>query len=212
MERVQPAACVDVHNTSGENPVYACVHRLDDATLGLAAHFSTTVVLVSHPESLLSMALSARMPSITLECGKPGNVEVTRRVSDRLVALAAGDVLERESTARAGMQLLRCVARVRVPDDVSFSFHDEAADLRLAADLDAMNFDVVPAGTPIAFVRPGCDSALVALDEQGADVSARYFRRRGDALVTAAPVIPSLFTPNERIIRQDCLCYLMERL
>lgn len=212
VERTQPAACVDVHNTSGENPLYACVHRLDDATLALAAHFSATSVLVTHPESLLSMALSARMPAITLECGKPGNAQVARRVSDLLATLAAGDVLEREAAQQRSPELLRCVARVRIPDDVSFSVHDEAVDLRLAANLDALNFEVVPAGTPIAFVRPGCEAALVALDEHGVDVSARYFRRRGDALVTAAPVIPSLFTPNERIIRQDCLCYLMERL
>ena len=212
VERSQPAACVDVHNTSGENPVYACVHRLDDATLALAAHFSTTAVLVTHPESLLSMALSTRMPSITLECGKPGNPQVTRHVSDLLATLAASDVLDREASRQPLTQLLRCVARVRIPADVSFSFHDEQADLRLAADLDTLNFDVVAAGTPIAFVRPGCGAALVALDEHGVDVSERYFRRRGDTLVTAAPVIPSLFTPNERIIRQDCLCYLMERL
>ena len=131
VERTRPAACVDVHNTSGENPVYACVHRLDDATLALAAHFSATSVLVTHPESLLSMALSARMPAITLECGKPGNAQVARRVSGLLATLAGGRRAGTRSLAAAlRLQLLRRVARVRVPDDVSFSFHDETVDLR----------------------------------------------------------------------------------
>ena len=210
VERAQPVACVDVHNTSGRNPMYACVHRLDGDTLALAGHFSETAVLVTHPESLLSMALSSRMPAITLECGKPGNDAITRRVAERL------DELTRPGQVGPGPgdtpTLLRCVARVRIPEHVSFSFDEGGADLRLAPDLDALNFDQVPAGTPIAFLRPGCDGALVAVDEHGADVSERFFRRRGDALVTAVPVIPSLFTPDPRIIRQDCLCYLMERL
>lgn len=209
-ERARPFACVDVHNTSGANPLYACVHRLDAPTLALAGHFSATVVLVSHPESLLSMALARIAPSITLECGKPGDEAVTGRVAELLRALLAADALDDD--AAAGRVLLRSVARVRVPDGVSFSFHDDAADLRLVPGLDAHNFRVVPGGTPIAFLRPGCDARLVAVDEHGADVSERYFRRRDDALVTAVPLIPSLFTLNERIIRQDCLCYVMERL
>ena len=209
-ERARPLACIDVHNTSGENPLYACVHRLDDKTLALASRFSRRAVLVTHPESLLSIALARLAPSITLECGRPGDESVTRRVADLLGELLSADALA--APGAVAPELLRSVARVRVPDAVSFSFHDDAADLRLVPGLDTHNFRVMPGGTPIAFVRPGCDARLVALDEHGADVSDRYFRRRDDALVTAVPLIPSLFTPNERIIRQDCLCYVMERL
>jgi succinylglutamate desuccinylase len=46
----------------------------------------------------------------------------------------------------------------------------------------------------------------------GIDVTNQYFTRRGNALITQRAVMPSMLTLNERIIRQGCLCYLMERL
>jgi len=211
-ERARPFACVDLHNTSGENPLYACVHRLDDASLALGRAFSDRMVLVTHPDTLLSRALSRIAPSVTLECGKPGNPAVTARLAqylEQVLALESLDARHPETGAR-GFEVLRAVATVRVPDQHSFSFHDEQADLRFVTGLDAHNFTVLPGGTPIAFVRPGSGGRLLATDEAGRDVTERYFRHTGGAVVTAGPVIPSLLTPNERIIRQDCLCYVME--
>jgi hypothetical protein len=186
--REQPIACVDLHNTSGENPVYGCVHRLDDASPALARHFADTLVLVRHPESMLSIALSALAPSATVECGKPGNQAVTERISERLLALLA-------DTGFAGA---RNAAHTSLPD------------LSLLANLERHNFNLIPDGTLIARIRPGCDARLEAFDDNGIDVADRYFRREGDTLVAAGAILPSMFTPNERIVRQDCLCYLME--
>jgi len=213
-ERARPFACVDLHNTSGENPLYACVHRMDDASLALGRAFSERLVLVNQPDTLLSNALSRIAPSVTLECGKPGDASVTARLAAYLEQVMALDVLDARhpSAGVRGFEVLRAVATVRVPEDLSFSFHDEAADLRFVAGLDAHNFTLLPGGTPIAFVRPGSRARLEVTDEDGRDVTERYFREAEGALVTAGPIIPSLLTPNERIIRQDCLCYVMEPL
>jgi hypothetical protein len=51
-----------------------------------------------------------------------------------------------------------------------------------------------------------------ALDEEGNDVAGRYFLNDGEALLIRSAVMPSMLTLNARVIRQDCLCYLMERL
>ena len=40
----------------------------------------------------------------------------------------------------------------------------------------------------------------------------RYFEIRSGELRTRRPVMPSMLTMDEQVIRQDCLCYLMERL
>ena len=213
-ERARPFACVDLHNTSGENPLYACVHRMDDASLALGRAFSERLVLVTRPDTLLSRALSRIAPAVTLECGKPGNAAVTARLAAYLEQLMSLDSLDAHhpSAGVRGFEVLRAVATVRVPDDLSFSFEDDAADLRFVSGLDAHNFNLLPGGTPIAFVRPGSGGRLEVTDEEGRDVSERYFRHAAGALVTAGPIIPSLLTPNERIIRQDCLCYVMEPL
>ena len=53
---------------------------------------------------------------------------------------------------------------------------------------------------------------LLATDEKGHDVSERYFSVIDGRLVIRRATMPSMLTLDERIIQQDCLCYLMERL
>jgi hypothetical protein len=52
---------------------------------------------------------------------------------------------------------------------------------------------------------------LEVTDERGAEVGERFFRVEGNELRTTRTVMPSMFTLDERVIRQDCLGYLMER-
>jgi hypothetical protein len=52
----------------------------------------------------------------------------------------------------------------------------------------------------------------VARGEQGDIVTREYFDIQEDKLVLKRAVMPSMLTLDENVIRQDCLCYLMERL
>ena len=61
-------------------------------------------------------------------------------------------------------------------------------------------------------VRPDCERPLDIHDENGRDVYDYFFRIFDNELQTARPIMPSMLTLNEKIIRQDCLCYLMERI
>ncbi len=44
------------------------------------------------------------------------------------------------------------------------------------------------------------------------DLSARYFTVAEGSLINSVPVMPALISTDARIVRQDCLCYLMERM
>ena len=48
-------------------------------------------------------------------------------------------------------------------------------------------------------------------DERGEDVARHYFHVKDGELRLKVPGMPSMLTLNEAVIRQDCLCYLMER-
>ena len=50
-----------------------------------------------------------------------------------------------------------------------------------------------------------------ALAEQDRQVATEFFALEDGCLVTRVPVMPSMLTCNPEVIRQDCLCYLMER-
>jgi len=52
---------------------------------------------------------------------------------------------------------------------------------------------------------------VIALAEDGRDVTQDYFSVLNGELLLSRGAMPSMLTLNERVIRQDCLCYLMER-
>jgi hypothetical protein len=58
---------------------------------------------------------------------------------------------------------------------------------------------------------PGLGLGLEIYDEQGCEVSDQYFLVDENELRLRSPVIPSMLTRDQSVIRQDCLCYLMER-
>jgi hypothetical protein len=71
---------------------------------------------------------------------------------------------------------------------------------------------MLPAGTKLATVKDGVSARLEAWDELGNEVGSRYFRQVNGVIRTAQEVMPSLFTLESEAIRQDCLCYFMERM
>lgn len=205
-------ASIDVHNNTGLNPHYACVNRLDNGFLQLATLFGRTVVYFIRPRGVQSMALAPHCPAVTLECGKPKAAHGIDHARDYLHACLNLAAIPDTPVAHQDLDLFHTVAQVKVPDAVSISFTPGQAALVFDPDLDHMNFRELPAGTVLAKVHSGHPPHLVAHDEQGVDVTPHYFDTLRDRLVLTRRVMPSMLTLDETIIRQDCLCYLMERM
>ena len=209
-------AAVDLHNNTGLNPHYACINRLDSSFLHLATLFSRTVVYFVNPCQVASMAMARLCPSVTLECGKVGSQQGVQHAAEFVDACLHLQALPDHEVARQDYDLFHTVAIVKIPQDVGFEFYDEEtfveATLNLPADIEYMNFRELPAGTEIA--RLGQHTQKPPLDvyaEDGELVTDRYFRVVNQRLLLNACVMPSMLTTNNEVIRQDCLCYLMER-
>ncbi|RKZ37942.1 MAG: peptidase M14 [Gammaproteobacteria bacterium] len=211
MRHIKPFASIDVHNNTGRNPHYACVNHLHAANLNLAARFARTAVYFTTPDTVQSRAFSAFCPAVTLECGQPGTTSGLEHVLEFLDACLHLAKFPEHPVHKGDMELFHTVATVKVPDDVSLGFAGEDTDLVFTDDLDSMNFRELPTGTVIARVHPEFDGRLVVIDEEGREVGEKYFLRRGNEIVTCRPFIPSMLTLDMRVIRQDCLCYVMER-
>lgn len=203
-------ASVDIHNNTGLNPHYACVRRLDHRSLQLATLFSRTVVYYRKPDGVQTEAFSSFCPAVTVECGQPGRPYGVEHGADFLHACLNLAEIPLHSVAEHDIDLYHTVAIVKVPEEASVG-PEEDADIRLAADLDHLNFRELPLNTVIGYVRPGSGARLRVYDEHGRDVAERYLRVVDGEIRTAAPVMPSMFTLNVTAIRQDCLGYLMER-
>ncbi len=204
-------ASLDLHNNTGSNPHYACVNRIDNRFLQLATLFSRTVVYFRRPTGVQSMAMAGLCPAVTLECGKVREMHGIEHARSFIEAALHLNNIPEHAVPPQDIDLFHTVAQVKVPDDVRFSFSSGAGDLILNPGLENLNFCELPRGMAFARLLGGKRIRLDVRDEQGLDVNDRYFCIEGSELRLRQPAMPSMLTCDETVIRQDCLCYLMER-
>lgn len=203
-------ASIDLHNNTGLNPRYACVSRLDAPHLQLASLFSRTVVYFSTPVGVQSAAFSALCPAITCECGKVGDETGVARAAELIDAVLHLDAIPHHPMRPGDLHLFHTIATVHVASDATISFDDGPGDVRFVRDLDHFNFRELEAGTALAFTSRA--DALRATGELGEDITRLVLRHEGGAIRLGMPLMPSMLTRDECVVRQDCLCYLMERM
>lgn len=209
-------AAVDAHNNTGKNPHYACVNKLERQFLHIARLFSRTVVYFIRPDTVLSMAMASRCPSVTIECGLPGEAKGVSHVLEFLEACLHLSEYPEHDVPPQDLDLFHTVATVKIAADARIGVADGAADFSLLPDMDKLNFNEIPAGSLFGWAKStqGETAALplLAWDEQGREIGNRYFEIHNSEIITTTPVMPSMLSLDLDIIKQDCLCYLMERL
>ncbi len=210
-------AALDVHNNTGRNPHYSVLTSITPHTLGLANLFSDKAVYVEEPDTVLSRALERFCPSTAVEVGPVRDVQSDARALALIESYAELRLLP---TLQADeINLYRAVARVHVQEGVLFDFVDEVDeaqqlvdDLVLTGGLEAVNFHALPAGTPVGMTHMPLGRVLSVLDPQHRDVTQRFLSEENGLITFSRSVTPAMFTIDHDVIRQDCLCYLMERM
>ncbi|MGZ8183825.1 MAG: M14 family metallopeptidase [Methylobacter sp.] len=205
-------ASVDLHNNTGLNPHYACINKLDNDFLQLAALFGRLIVHFIRPKGVQSAAFAEICPAVTLECGRPGQLYGVTHAADYLNSCLHLSELPKHRIQSQDIDLFHTVAQVKVHEKMSFSFTQTDTDLLLSNDLERMNFTEISAGTPLGSTRTNGLMPLIAQDENGNDVTGNFFSLQNGKLQINRQTMPSMLTLDERVIRQDCLCYLMERI
>ncbi len=219
----QVFASIDVHNNTGLNPHYGCINRLDARFFHLATLFSRIVVYFIRPLGVQSMAFSDVCPAVTVECGKPNQAHGTAHATELIDTCLHLSELPDHAVAAHDMDLFHTVATVTVPEHIVIRFDGKnsteikADEIRFLPDLDHLNFRELGAGVTLGYTlvcgKTACgEIPLRVTDEQGNDVTRRYFQLVYDELRTARKVMPSMFTLDLEVIRQDCLGYLMEQM
>ncbi len=212
MRRRRPVASIDVHNTTGPNPHYACVNGLDGRSLYLAKRFSRTAVYFRAPLGMQSMAFSELCPSVTIECGLPESPEGVVHARAYLEQRLFEESIPEHRPNRDDLELFHTRARVKIPEGLSFSFQSRDADFYMPGGLVEWNFRELSGGTAFGEWGEGAEPRLSVEDEAGQDVFDTYFENWGRQLRVRQPFFLSMLTTREKIVEQDCLCYLMERM
>jgi hypothetical protein len=167
-------------------------------------------VYFTWPRGVQSLAFADLCPSVTVECGQPGNPAGADRAHELVDAALRLDHVPSHVVA-TDLGVFQTIATAYVASDCDLNFEPGEADLTLVRDLDTLNFHELPTGTPFARVRRH-PKPIEVLDDEGRDVTDRYLGRVGERIVTRRPVTPAMLTLDPRIVRQDCLCHLMERV
>ena len=214
-ERVRslaPIAAVDIHNNTGLNPHYAAINRIRPEFLRLASYFSSKVVYFTMPAGTLSLAFSRFCPSATLECGQAGEVHGTDHSMGFLETCMHLSDIPNTPMEADDVHLFHMVATVRVHDDVLFGFGHVPTEIAFRENLDVLNFQELPVGISLGDINNCPSRPLIATDIDGADVTGQYFKFSRCQIETVCEIMPSMLTLDRRVIQQDCLCYLMERI
>ncbi len=219
MAKRNPFASIDIHNNTGKNPHYGCVNRLEPDFLYLSSLFSRIVVFFETPKGVQAMAMSEYCPAVTVECGKPHLSHGIEHATDFVETVLHLDEIKPHAGHQPDVEIYHTVARVTIPESNSFSFSngetthaDDHSDIVFAHDIDRVNFTKLPANTVFGKIRPQSNARLIAWDDHERDVSDDYFSIEGENLTLSKSLMPAMLTLDKKIIRQDCLCYLMENI
>jgi succinylglutamate desuccinylase len=212
MKKRNVFASVDVHNNTGLNPHYACINNLDNQFLQLASLFGRLIVYFIRPKGVQSAAFAQICPAVTLECGRPDQQHGLEHALEFLNSCLRLTELPQHKILVQNIDLFHTVAQVKINDKVNFSFNQVDTDLLLNEDLERMNFTEVSPGTVLGTCKNNAPMPLIAKDEYGNEVTDHFFTFQNGELQINRLTMPSMLTLDERVIRQDCLCYLMERM
>jgi len=202
-------AAIDIHNNTGANPHYAGMNVVNNENQHLAAMFNHIALVFTFPPGICSMAFNDVCPALTLECGKPGDQSGVQHAADYVDALLHMDHLPQRPIAPHDLQLVQSMATLYVPDDVTFDFNLSAqADLTFESGFERKNFTEIKPTEVFAHTR--IQRPLSITNPQGEDVTEEIMRIENGKVYLNRTLIPAMITSNKTIVRQDCLCYLME--
>lgn len=212
MRARKPFASIDIHNTSGMNPHYACVSRLEQPYFHLARLFGRIVIYIERPFGIQSRAMADLCPAVTVECGRIGDRYARDHAFEFVEACLRLSHFPEHDIAPHDIDLLQTVAVLKVPLDVSFSFDDSPADIRFRADLDRLNFSSIEAGTLLGRADAASGARVEVLPGGDFEVLEEFLEHVDGEIRFSRAAVPAMLTRDPNAVRLDCLGYLMERI
>jgi len=208
MMKKKPFASVDIHNNTGKNPHYGCINNLNPHGLVLASIFSDTAVYFTDPKGVQSSAFSDFCPSVVLECGQASDKSGEEHALHYLnTILQLKDFSSHHSDK---LSLYHTIARVIIPKTVSMG--EDNKDIHLNSSLEEENFNSIDPGTEFANINPSKEKTIIVNNESHEDITDEYIEMKNNKLLLKKSITLAMFTTDEKAIRQDCVCYFMEKL
>lgn len=205
-------ANIDMHNNTGKNPFYACINLISDNYVELASMFSEQIVYFTEPSEVQSMAFAELCPSVTIEAGLPGNPEGTIAVFEFVQ-----DVLHlnefQEKFDHSHVEVYHTIGRIRVKKEATVDFdysESSKSDLSFIEEIDSKNFELLKKNTSLGYINN--KDIIYVLNNAGDIITNDILDITSDKVKTNRMLIPSMFTKDVYVMKEDCLGYIMEKM
>ncbi|MEM7561591.1 MAG: M14 family metallopeptidase [Pseudomonadota bacterium] len=201
-------AALDIHNNTGKNPHYACITDDNMQNRSLAARFNR-VAMVFNKKGVSTMAFDGVCPAMTIECGVPGDPDGIQHACRIMHDLLTLEEIPNQDPAHSELHLVESHATLNIPENVSFAFDARAdADLLFDSDFENRNFTLVDPDQILAYTR--IERPLTITDQEGHDITDDVVRIDEGRIYLNQTMMPAMISQNKEVVRQDCLCYLMQ--
>ena len=201
-------AAIDIHNNTGKNPHYACITDPSIENQNLAARFNRVGMVFNH-YGVCTMAFNGICPAVTLECGIPGDPQGIEHACRFVEDMLTLDELPHKQPTRHALHLVESHLTLNIPDDISFEFDTEAdVDLRFEADFEDRNFTLFDPQQVFGYTRVARPLAIT--DTNGHDVTDDIVRVEEGRIYLNNTMMPAMITQDKLVVRQDCLCHLLQ--
>jgi len=204
-------AVVDLHNNTGKNPHYCAVTNLETDTLRLASMFDGNILYFTDPKEVFSNYFSSLCPSLTVEAGQSGDkIGISKIVLliEKVLGLSSYNELGVLEELMQGKKVYESFGKIKLPEGASISFSDEVADFNFPSDIEKFNFNSVYVGETFGRAN-NIEQHLLVYDKNNELVDESYFKYVGTKIVSIEEFYPAMITTDSKIIKQDCLCYIL---
>jgi succinylglutamate desuccinylase len=207
-------AAVDLHNNTGQNPHYGCISVVNEANKYLCTLFNHIGMVFTSPKGVSTIAFDDICPAITLECSTPGNQPAIEKAFTLVDDLMHLDRFPTKDVVKQDLQLVQNSATVKIDPDIAFSFENDIShlndglDLAIIDNFDHHNFTSLEVGEVFAFTHVKKPFVITAAD--GTDITNEMIINSDGNISLKTRMMPAMISVDEIIVRQDCLCYLLE--
>ena len=210
LQKHQPEALIDIHNTSGMGPAFSVSMKQDAAHEALTSLFCERMLITGLRLGALFEYSERNVPTVTIECGGSQDPRSDEIAYQGLVRYASqADVLT-PPDADWELDILHEPVRVEISADASICYQeqpDPAVDVTLPPDVERHNFGRILPDVVLGWVKPDSWQKISVKTAKGLDVKARLLRLCEGRLQPAQALKLFMVTTNPAIAKSDCLFY-----
>ena len=116
---------------------------------------------------------------------------------------------------KSKIEVYHTLGRILLDDKIEIDFNEDPAsikDISFINEFDDYNFRDIPNDLMIGHCQIENRDLLKVQDNDGKDVTDKYLKFENDRIMINQSFIPSMFSKDIYVVKEDCLGYVMERI